>query len=80
MWHHGMAGASFPTHLHSFDGPFLIEEQQPSLETPTRQTNDRPKFFAVFVPCFKTIVVTVEEHLQSKQPFFHRDFQCVHQD
>jgi hypothetical protein len=34
----------FPTHLHSFDGPIAMEEQRPSLETPTWQTNDRPKF------------------------------------
>ena len=43
-WHHGMAHALFPTHLHSFDGPIAMEEQQPSLETPTQQTNDRPEF------------------------------------
>ena len=44
-WHHGMAHALFPTHLHSFDGPIAMEGQQPSLETPTRQTNDRVEFF-----------------------------------
>ena len=43
-WHHGMAHAIFPTHLHSFDGPIAMEEQRPSSETPTWQTNDRPKF------------------------------------
>ena len=42
-WHHGMAHALFPTHLHSFDGPIAMKEQRPSLETPTRQTNDRPE-------------------------------------
>ena len=42
-WHHGMAHALFPTHLHSFDGPIAMEEQRPSLETPIRQTNDRPE-------------------------------------
>ena len=31
-WHHGMAHALFPTHLHSFDGPIAVEEQRPSLE------------------------------------------------
>ena len=42
-WHHGMAHALFSTHLHSLDGPMAMEEQRPSLETPTWQTNDRPK-------------------------------------
>ena len=43
-WHHGMAHALFPTHLHSLDGAIAMEEQRPSLETPTQQTNNRPKF------------------------------------
>ena len=43
-WHHGMAHALFPTHLHSFDGPIAMEEQRPSLETPVRQINDRLEF------------------------------------
>ena len=38
-WHHGVAQKFFPAHLHSFDGPIAMDEQQPSLETPTWQTN-----------------------------------------
>ena len=44
LWHHGMAHAIFTTPLRSFDGPIAMEEQRPSLETPTRQTNDRLEF------------------------------------
>ena len=33
-----------------------------------------------FEQCLETIIVNVEEHLQSKQAFFHGDFQCVKQD
>ena len=33
-----------------------------------------------FEPCLRTIVVTVEEHLQSKRALLHGDFQCVTQD
>ena len=44
-WHHSVAHALFPTHLHSFDGSIAMEEQRSSLATPTRQTNDRPEFF-----------------------------------
>ena len=36
LWHHGQPHALFPTHFHSFDGPIAMEEQRPSLETPTR--------------------------------------------
>ena len=43
-WHHGMAHALFPTHLHAFDGLVGMEEQRPSLETPTRHTNDCLEF------------------------------------
>ena len=43
-WHHGMAHALFPTHLHFFDGPIAMEEQRRSLEAPTRQTNDCLEF------------------------------------
>ena len=39
-----MAHALFPTHLYSFHGPIPIGEQRPSLETSTRQTNDRLEF------------------------------------
>ena len=34
-WHHGMAHALFTTHLYSFDGPIAMEEELPSLQTPT---------------------------------------------
>ena len=44
-WHHGMAHALFTSRLHSFVGPIAMEKERPSLETPTRQTNDRPEFF-----------------------------------
>ena len=42
-WRHGMAHALFTTHLYSFDGSIAMEEELPSLETPTRPTNDRPE-------------------------------------
>ena len=28
-------------------------------------------------PCFQTIVLTMEAHVQSKQSFFHGYFQCL---
>ena len=30
--------------------------------------------------CFRTVVVTVEAHLQSRTSFFHGDFECVTQE
>ena len=33
-WHHGVRDASLNTHLQSFDGPVIVEEEQPSVETP----------------------------------------------
>ena len=33
-----------------------------------------------FEPFFRTIVLTVEAHLQSRQCFLYGDFQCVTQD
>ena len=35
---------------------------------------------AVFEPCFRTIVLTLEEDLQSKRALLLGDFQCVNQD
>ena len=35
---------------------------------------------AVFEPCFRTVVLTVEARIQTKQSFLHGDFQCVMQD
>ena len=35
---------------------------------------------AVFETCFRMIVVTVEERLQSKWTLLHGYFQCVNQD
>ena len=57
-WHHSVAHALFPTHLHSFDGAIAMEEQRSSLATPTRQTNDRPEFFR-----------TISLKTAPKQPF-----------
>ena len=33
-----------------------------------------------FEQCFRTIVLTVEAHLQSKRSFLNGDLQCVMQD
>ena len=35
VWHHGMVQAVLNTHLPSFDSPIAMEEQRPSLQTPT---------------------------------------------
>ena len=35
VWHHGMVHALLNTHLPSFHSPFAMEEQRPSLQTPT---------------------------------------------
>ena len=35
VWHHGMVHALLNTDLHSFDSPITMEEQRPSLQTPT---------------------------------------------
>ena len=42
-WLHGVREASMNTHLRSFDSPIAVEEEQPSLETPTWDTGDRPE-------------------------------------
>ena len=34
-WHHGVVDALLNTHLQSFDSPIAMEEERPSLETPT---------------------------------------------
>ena len=34
---------------------------------------------AVFEPCLRAIVLTVEEHLQSKWALLHGDFRCINQ-
>ena len=34
-WHHGVADALLNTHLQSFNSPIPMEEERPSLETPT---------------------------------------------
>ena len=34
-WHHGVRDASVNTHLQSFGCPIIVEEERPSLETPT---------------------------------------------
>ena len=44
-WRHDMAHTLFTSHLYSFDGPIAMEEELPSLEPPTRPTNDRPAIF-----------------------------------
>ena len=33
--HHGVGDASLNTHLQSFDSPMAMEEERPSLETPS---------------------------------------------
>ena len=33
-WHHGARDTSLNTHLPSFDSPFTMLEERPSLETP----------------------------------------------
>ena len=42
-WHRGVRDAPLNTHLQSFDGPIIVEEERPSLETPTRHTGHRPE-------------------------------------
>ena len=42
--HHSVVDALLNTHLPSFNSPVAIKEQRPSLETPTRHTDDRPEF------------------------------------
>ena len=38
------------------------------------------RFWAGFGPFFRTNVLTVEAHIQSRQFLLHGDFQCVKQD
>ena len=57
-WHHGVEDTLLNTHLHSFDSPIAMEEEQFSLEMPTWRTGDHP--------AFSTIVLKAGQ----KQPFF----------
>ena len=41
VWHHGMVHALLNTHLASFHSPIAMEEQRPSLQTPTSYPGDR---------------------------------------
>ena len=43
-WHDGMVRALLNTNFQSFHSPIAMEEQRPSLETPTGHTADRPEF------------------------------------